>query len=149
MSIRDFISIEFKEYTNQISKILKRPVGFVPNLLHPDEVKEFRKFENRSNIIFYVGRVEYMKGSHTLLEAFVKIHEKIPNWKLKLAGEISNELTIAKNFFNIYQNLKNQVIFTGNIDDREKLIEMYRNSKIFVFPSRAEGCPIDYRDVFR
>ena len=146
-SILDFISIEFKEYTNQISKILNRPVGFVPNPVHPDEIKEFRRFENRSNIIFYVGRVEYQKGSHTLLEAFVKIHDKIPNWKLQLTGAINNNLTIAKNFFNIYPNLKGKVIFTGNINDREKLIEMYRNSKIFSFPSRIEACPISLTEA--
>ena len=128
-SIIDFISVEFKEFTNDIAKVLKRPVGFVPNPIHPDEIQEFRKFENRSNNIFYVGRVESDKGSHTLLEAFVKIHDKIPNWKLTLAGSINNKLTIAKNFFNIYPHLKGKVIFTGNINDRDRLIELYRNSQ--------------------
>lgn len=137
----NFISIEFKEYTDQISKILNRPIGFVPNPIHPEEVKEFRKFENRSNIILYVGRVEFMKGSLTLLEAFVKIHEKIPNWKLQLTGAINLELIISKKFFNTYPNLKGRVIFTGDINDREKLIEIYINAKIFAFPSRKEGCP--------
>ena len=146
-SIIDFISVEFKEFTNDIAKVLKRPVGFVPNPIHPDEIQEFRKFENRSNNIFYVGRVESDKGSHTLLEAFVKIHDKIPNWKLTLAGSINNKLTIAKNFFNIYPHLKGKVIFTGNINDRDRLIELYRNSKIFAFPSRHEGCPISLAEA--
>ena len=146
-TIIDFISIEFKEFTNKIAKVLKRPVGFVPNPVHPNEIQEFRKFENRSNNILYVGRVETYKGSHTLLEAFVKIHDKIPNWKLILAGSINNKLTIAKNFFNIYPNLKSKVIFTGNINDREKLIELYRNSKIFAFPSRHEACPISLAEA--
>ena len=136
-SIIDFISTEFKEYAIEVAKVLKRPIGFVPNPIHPNEVQEFRKFENRKNNIFYVGRVESDKGSHTLLEAFVKI--------LTLAGAINNKLTIAKNFFNIYPNLKGKVIFTGNINDRDRLIELYRSSKIFAFPSRHEGCPISSR----
>ena len=146
-SIIDFISIEFKEYTYQISMILNRPIGFVPNPIYPYEVKEFRNFNNRSNIILYVGRVEFNKGSHILLEAFVKIHDKIPNWKLKLIGAINKKLIIAKNFSSIYPNLKGKVIFTGEINDREKLIEMYRNSKIFAFPSRSEGCPISLSEA--
>ena len=127
--------------------ILNRPIGFVPNPIYPYEVKEFRNFNNRSNIILYFGRVEFNKGSHILLEAFVKIHDKIPNWKLKLIGAINKKLTIAKNFSSIYPNLKGKVIFTREINDREKLIEMYRNSKIFAFPSRSEGCPISLSEA--
>ena len=137
----DFISIEFQEYTKNLSQLFHRPVGFVPNPLNPDEVKEFNKFHNRKNTIIYVGRIEHDKGSHTLIEAFIKIHDKIPNWKLQLTGRISNNLNITKNFFSVYPDLKDKVIFTGNINNRTKLIEMYRNSKIFSFPSRHEGCP--------
>ena len=64
-SIIDFISTEFKEYAIEVAKVLKRPIGFVPNPIHPNEIQEFRKFENRKNNIFYVGRVESDKGSHT------------------------------------------------------------------------------------
>ena len=138
----DFISVEFQEYTRNLSKSYLRTIGFIPNPVHPDEVKKFNKYENRENIIIHVGRIEYDKGSHTLLEAFIKIHNKIPNWKLQLVGRIDDNFNITKNFFDIYPDLKNKVIFTGNINNRTKLIEMYRNSKIFSFPSRHEGCPL-------
>ena len=138
----DFMSVEFQEYTSNLSKSFHRNVGFIPNPLHPDEVKHFNKYENRANVIIYVGRIEYDKGSHTLLEAFIKIHNNIPNWKLQLVGRIDDNLSITKNFFGIHPDLKNKVIFTGKINDRTKLIELYRNSKIFSFPSRHEGCPL-------
>ena len=138
----DFMSVEFQEYTSNLSKSFRRNIGFVPNPVHPNEVKKFNKYENRTNIIIYVGRIEYEKGSHTLLEAFIKIHNNIPNWKLKLVGRISDNLNITKNFFDNYPDLKNKVIFAGKINNRTKLIEMYRNSKIFSFPSRHEGCPL-------
>ena len=138
----DFISIEFQEYTNYLSKLFHRPVGFVPNPLNPYEIKNFNKFQNRENTIIYVGKIEQEKGSFTLIEAFIKIHEKIPNWKLQLTGSIGNNLNITKNLFSVYPYLKDKIIFTGNINNRTKLIEMYRNSKIFYFPSRHEGCPI-------
>lgn len=143
----DFISVEFQEYTNNLSKLFLRPIGFVPNPIHPDEISKFNKFESRENIIIYVGRIEYDKGSHTLLEAFIKIHDKIPNWKLQLTGKIDNNLNITKNFFDIYPKLRDKVIFTGNINNRTKLIEMYRNSKIFSFPSRHEGCPLSLSEA--
>ena len=138
----DFISVEFKEYIFRLSKLFLRSIGFVPNPMYPGEVKEFNKFYNRENTIIYVGRIEYDKGSHTLLEAFIKIHDKIPNWKLQLAGYINNNLTIAKNIFKVYPELKGKVIFKGYIKNRTKLIEIYRKSKIFSFPSRHEGCPL-------
>ena len=147
ISYIDFISIEFQEFTNNLTKLFFTPVRFVPNPVHPDEIKEFNKFENRANIIIYVGRVEYDKGSNILLEAFIKIHDKIPNWKLLLIGKMDNNLNIAKNFFDIYPKLKDKVIFKGNINNRTKLIQMYKHSKIFCFPSRHEGCPLSLSEA--
>ena len=143
----NFISIEFQEYTTKLSKIFNRPIGFVPNPLNPGEIKDFNQFKNRSNIIIYTGRIEFDKGSHTLLQAFIKIHDKIPNWKLQLTGNIDYNLNVVKNFSYIFPELKDKVIFTGNINNRTKLIEMYRNSKIFSFPSRHEGCPLSLSEA--
>ena len=143
----DFISIEFQEYTTKLSKRFKRSIGFVPNPVYPGEIKDFNQFKNRANIIIYTGRIEFDKGSHTLLQAFIKIHDKIPNWKLQLTGKINDNLNIAKNFSYLYPELKDKVIFTGKINNRTKLIEMYRNSKIFSFSSRHEGCPLSLSEA--
>lgn len=143
----DFISIEFKEYSSKISKEFQRSIGFVPNPVFPGEIQDFIKFKNRENIIIFTGRIDYHKGCHTLLEAFIKIHDKIPNWKLQLTGKINDKLNITNNFSLIYPGLKDKVIFTGKINNRTRLIEMFRNSKIFAFPSRHEGCPLSLSEA--
>ena len=117
----DFISIEFKEYSSKISKEFQRSIGFVPNPVFPGEIQDFIKFKNRENIIIFTGRIDYHKGCHTLLEAFIKIHDKIPNWKLQLTGKINDKLNITNNFSLIYPGLKDKVIFTGKINNRTRL----------------------------
>ena len=51
-------------------------------------------------------------------------------------------MNIASDFYAKYPDLRERVIFAGEVRDREELIKLYRESKIFVFPSRWEGCPL-------
>jgi len=37
------MSLEFQEYTSNLSKSFRRNIGFIPNPVHPDEVKKFNK----------------------------------------------------------------------------------------------------------
>ena len=135
-----FISTEFPEKAEMFFQKLKYKVGCVPNPINPAEVAPFRGFKDRSNIIFTAGRLgTKQKATEILLNAFAKIADKIPNWKLKLAGGFAENLNIADDFYKEHQNLKDRVIFTGEINDRSSLIEMYRDAKIFAFPSRWES----------
>ena len=131
-----FISTEFQEKADMFTEKLNHKIGCVPNPINPDEVAPFRNFKDRSNIIFTAGR---LGATEILLNAFAKISEQIPNWKLKLAGGFAENLNIASDFYKEHPNLKDRVIFTGEINDRTTLIEMYRDAKIFAFPSRGES----------
>ena len=134
----DVVSTEFQENV----EVLKREWGVeaicVPNPINPNEVYDFRPFSERSNTIFYAGYVQREKGSHTLLEVFAKIATQIPDWTLKLAGNIT-EQDIVDNFYKAYPELTDRVIFTGNISDRDEMTELYRDAKIFAFPTRHES----------
>ncbi len=135
------VSTELKGDDEFLSQDWERRIVFVPNPANPHELEDFRPFSERSDIIMYAGRIERDKGSHVLLEAFAQISSQIPNWSLVLAGSIT-EQDIVDNFRKDYPHLNNRVIFAGLIKDRKKLVEMYRDSKIFAFPSRHEGCPL-------
>ena len=145
----DFCSVEFSERVEHFQKMLNHKIGFVPNPIHPDEIQEFKNFTERENIIFTSGRLgTHQKATEILLNAFTKICDKIPNWKLKLAGKFRENINIADEFFKAHPELKDRVIFAGMINDREQLINMYRESKIFAFPSRFEGCSIALAEAF-
>ena len=140
------VSTEFDESAAVLSKDFHVKVSCVPNPFNPEELHDFRPFSERSNTILYVGRVEAAKGSHVLLEAFAKIAPQIPNWSLRLVGALKDE-SIASDFLAKYPELKERVIFTGEINDRSAVTGFYRDAKIFAFPSRYEGCPLSLSEA--
>ena len=134
----NFVSTEFASSAEVLSRDFHQKIGCVPNPFNPSEIHNFRPFSERSNTIIYVGRVERAKGSDILLEAFAKISQDLPNWSLKLVGNITQQ-EIVDDFRKNHLNVKERVIFTGQIHDRQEISELYRDAKIFAFPSRYES----------
>ena len=139
MKHSDCVSTEFEESAELLSREWQRKIICIPNPANPNELQDFRPFSERSNTILYAGRVEHEKGSHTLIEAFGKIAHKIPDWTLKLAGSISEDMNSAPASCSADPELNERVIFTGEIRDRKELAGMYMDAKIFAFPSRHES----------
>ena len=135
----DCVSTEHETNAELLSREWRRKIVCVPNPINPNELQDFRPFSERSNTILYVGRIEHEKGTHTLLDAFMKIAAQIPNWTLKLAGPISEDMKTAPETYTAHPELKDRVIFTGEIRDRKELAEIYNDAKIFAFPSRHES----------
>ena len=134
------ISTELEENVAMLSRDWRKEIISVANPINPDEIQKPRKFSQRSNTILNVGRPgSEQKAVEILLEAFAKIGREIPDWKLKLAGRIEENETLAEDFYAKYPDLRERIIFTGEIRDRQELIEMYRDAKIFAFPSRWES----------
>ena len=133
------VSSELKCYIDELSRRWGKKFMYVPNPLSPHEIRDFKDFSQRSNTIFTVGRLgTHQKATEILLESFAKISAQIPNWTLKLAGRFKENINIADDFYAKYPDLRERVIFTGEIRDREQLINLYRDAKIFAFPSRWE-----------
>ena len=134
------ISIELPENAALMSEQWQHRFAVVPNPVNPNEIQTYRPFSQRSNTILTVGRLgTKQKATEILLEAFVKIADQIPDWTLKLAGYIAENMNIASDFYAAHPELKERVIFTGEIRDRQTLMDMYRDTKIFAFPSRHES----------
>ena len=143
-----FVTTEFQEKADEMTKKLNHKIACVPNPVNPDEVAPMRKFKDRSNIIFTSARLgTKQKATEILLSSFVKIADQIPNWKLKLAGGFSENVNIADDFYKAHPELQERVIFTGQVSDRASLIEMYRDAKIFAFPSRFESFGISLSEA--
>lgn len=140
MSIFKLVSTELQENAEILSRRWHHRIICVPNPLNPHEIHKYRPFSERSDTILTVGRLgTKQKATEILLEAFAKIADKIPNWTLKLVGGISENMNIADDFFAKYPDIKERVIFAGAISEREMLSEVYRDAKIFAFPSRWES----------
>ena len=136
----DCVSTELDGNDELLSRDWGRRIVLVPNPANPKELEDFRPFSERSNTICTAGRLgTHQKGTEILLEAFAKISAQIPNWTLRLAGYMAEKMNIASDFYSAHPELRERVIFTGEIRDRTQLIDMYRDAKVFAFPSRHES----------
>ncbi|MBQ7155662.1 MAG: glycosyltransferase family 4 protein [Synergistaceae bacterium] len=134
------VSTELDGNDKVLSDDWGRKILCVPNPINPNELSDFRPFSERSNVIFTAGRLgTKQKATEILLDAFVKIAPNIPGWTLKLAGGFEENINIARDFYSAHPELAGRVIFTGDIRDRKEITEMYRDAKIFAFPSRWES----------
>jgi len=96
--------------------------------------------------IFFVGRLIPRKGVHTLLQAFALLHDKMPEAKLRIAGDggFSNE---AQSYpWQLKQivheaGLEEAVTFLGPID-KPTLLKEYENCAVLVVPSVQETAPM-------
>lgn len=142
----DVISIESKEgyeiISNQIYPQFKNKFLYMPNGINIEKMYSLIKpisFDEKENLIITVGRIGAAeKNNELLLQAIEKIDLK--NWKVAFIGPIEQNFQEKIDiFYTKNPNLKNKVIFTGAIYDRENLYEWYAKSKIFCMTSIEES----------
>ena len=94
------------------------------------------KIRGRREIILYVGRLVLQKGVDILIEAFNRISDRIPTWKLEIVGNgpIMGELKSLAG----RSRAGSRVTFYGH---RTNVHDFYRQASIFALPSRFEGLP--------
>ncbi len=92
--------------------------------------KQERTVPSSFNIL-YAGRLDILKGTHYLLQAFFELN--IPDTELWLAGNISKELDP---FIKKYS--KEKIRFLGYLS-KEKLFETYSMASVFILPSLQES----------
>jgi len=104
--------------------------------------------ELNKNYILYVAKFTERKNQLLLLKAFSKTILKYNDLKLILVGPTSGAFTGIKNIASEYytqcsnyiksNRLEDKVIFYENVEE-DKLIKLYQESTLFVFPSLEEG----------
>lgn len=95
--------------------------------------------ENKENIVLTVGRIGASeKNNEMLLNALQQI--ELSNWKIVFAGPVEQSFeAVIEDFFQRNPQLREKVIFTGNITDRNELYSWYNRSKVFCLTSRFES----------
>jgi len=109
---------------------------FIPNIIgEPFENQPEINFENKENLISFVGRLDREKNVISLLEIFKEAN--LPSdWKLQIIGDGKEKNNLEK--FVEENQLKNRVIFHGTKNSYE-ILELLRKSKIFGFTSLKEA----------
>ncbi len=135
----DVISTSCWKMANFLSK--KWPDFIVEHIPNGFYGKVWEGNSQKEDIILTVGRIgTEQKANDVLLNAFAIVADKLPNWKLRLAGPVEGKFSnFTDNYFNKFPHLKKRIEFLGNITDKEKLYREYAKAKIFALTSIVEG----------
>lgn len=141
----DLFSVEtfgyYEELKNNI--VFKNKIIYFPNGIQFLDNNKFP--DNKENIILHVARIgAYEKNTELLLESLNKVKPDIlKKWKIYLIGPYTVEFKKLLTDYQIKNKLlKEIIILTGNIEDKNLLYSYYSKSKIFVLTSRYEGFPL-------
>lgn len=126
-----YAGIECKE------KTIYLPNGYDDEYI--DKNIKIKTFKNKENIFLTVGRLGTTeKNTELLLEILEEIDLK--NWKFYLIGSIEKGFKEKiESFYTRNPNKKDNIIFTGEIKDKNILYDYYNRAKVFVMPSRRES----------
>src|SRR5215831_10922500 len=83
--------------------------------------------------VVYVGRLVFYKNVQTVIKAFKNVVQAIANERLVIVGDGPHKNNLIKEA----ECIKNNVEFTGRVDDHEK-IRIIKSSSFIVFPSLYE-----------
>lgn len=95
------------------------------------------KFNITKDYLLFVGTLSPHKNIERIVESFDKVRKRGYDYQLVICGKKG---WLYDNIFNKVKELKleNEVIFTDYVTD-EELEVLYKNTKLFVFPSLYEG----------
>jgi glycosyltransferase involved in cell wall biosynthesis len=99
---------------------------------------------DRDKIMLFVGRVHPEKGVHVLVDAFASgARAAFAEWKLMIVGPTQTKLggggeAYSASLQRAAAKTEGKVTFAGPIFDATKLASVFRNARLFVYPSLAE-----------
>lgn len=105
------------------------------------DINRGRSFENRDSFrLLYVGRIVEDKGLFDLIDALEILHSiQSRNFSMSFVGDGIDlprmQATVEKS------PLHGKVFFHGNVTDKERMAEFFRDSDLFVLPTHHEGFP--------
>lgn len=136
----DVITCESKYSSEEFSRYFQRKIYYIPNGFFDYHGKTDNISQYKKNQFLTVGRIgSHHKNSESLLRAFAMIY-KLCDWKLVLVGPIEKSfISFMEEEFEKHKGLKERVELKGVIDEKAQLDHIYRDSKVFVMPSRRES----------
>lgn len=110
-------------------KILKKHYVISNSITYPSIVKEVK-----SKTVITAGRLEYQKGYDLLVDAWKYVHQRHPDWLLKIYGDGSMKVMLINKIKEL--GLQSAISILLPIDN---IYDEYMNSAIYVSTSRFEG----------
>ena len=118
------------------------PCRWFPNgFFNPGKMQIIADPEKKENILLTVGRIgTAQKNNAEMLIAFARVSDELPDWSLRLVGIIAPEFqSFIDQYFAQRPDLKDRVVFTGAIENKDQLYCEYERAKVFILTSQLEG----------
>jgi glycosyltransferase involved in cell wall biosynthesis len=132
------VHVESKKVRDQL-RIINPNVktALIYNGVETDHDLELQTESNYEKYVLYIGRLVAGKNLQTVIIAFKKVVETMPDAKLFVIGDgpLRQEWQQLVNF----NNLEKNVIFLGHISSRKSKYELLSKASAVVFPSTSEG----------
>lgn len=136
----DLYTVESKVLENVIEEKWNIKTEYLPNGVYSEEIAKPLSIEEKKNVFLTVGRLgTEQKATEDLVEGFIKIRKKT-DWELWLVGSVEdNFVKFMEEKVKRYPELKYRIRLFGSINDYNTLNKIYRESKVFILPSKWEG----------
>ena len=95
--------------------------------------------------LLFVGQQDFKKGTRQMMDACGILHREGLAFQLVMVGEGQDQLALAKQAGAL--GIGENVIFTGNIRDRGRLMSIYRQADLFLFPSLYDTSGLVVREA--
>lgn len=116
-----------------IKKKYKREVIYIPNGIK-QSVNQSSEPLSKDYLLFAAARIYQIKGLHLLLRAAGKLNK---NLEIIVAGDLDQINSYKKEILELSRNMN--VKFVGLVKDKNELLNLVRNAKLFIFPSLTEA----------
>jgi glycosyltransferase involved in cell wall biosynthesis len=110
------------------------PVDVIPNLTTHYPIELPSSIKKKSKSIIAAGRIVYQKGYDLLIQSWITVNQKHPDWRLHLYGTGEDE-SILREYIKRYRLGISFVIHPPT----NEIMEKYMESDFFVLSSRFEG----------
>ncbi len=129
-------------FNNQITVI--RNGAMFERITNLDEIKPLAlktyNLQDEKNILLYVGHIVKFKNLQFTLDALKIVKEEVPDFKMLFVGKGFDDEYFKKYAASL--GLSENVLFTGQITDKELLSSLYSIGELFVFPSIFDNDPL-------
>lgn len=122
---------------------LANQIAVVPNPV-PKSAISPPAISDREKIMLFIGRVHPEKGVHVLVDAFASgARAAFADWRLMIVGPTQTKLggggeRYSASLRRAAENAEGKISFAGPIFDATELASVYRNSRLFIYPSLAD-----------
>ena len=131
------ITVQCESYPEAYPSYLRSKVTVIPNAI--SQAHQFANPEGRDNqekILLCVGRLGYQKNQLALIDAFTRLIDDFPDWRLVFAGEGEGRQEIEEKIAK--HALDQKVDLLGAVKD---ISALYTKAHVLCIPSRWEGFP--------